>query len=55
MGRLNEKLATMIRGIELEPEALMAYQKHTGIKLRPVCIQSQYFPWLKGQPGWTFI
>jgi|GEM_PF-822998 putative phage-type endonuclease len=46
-GTPERKTATMIRGIELEPEALMAYQKHTGIKLRPVCIQSQYFPWLR--------
>ncbi len=46
-GAPERKTATMIRGIELEPEALIAYQKHNGIKLRPVCIQSQYFPWLR--------
>jgi len=40
----NEK---MIRGIELEPKALELYQKITGIKMRPVCIQSKIFPWLR--------
>ncbi|HPU93744.1 MAG TPA: YqaJ viral recombinase family protein [Candidatus Saccharicenans sp.] len=46
-GAAERKNARMIRGIKLEPEALIAYQKHNGIKLRPVCIQSQYFPWLR--------
>jgi len=46
-GAPERKNARMIRGIELEPEALKAYEKHIGTKLRPVCIQGQYFPWLR--------
>ena len=40
----NEK---MIRGIELEPKALEMYQKVIGVKMRPVCIQSKIYPWLR--------
>ncbi|MCK4817779.1 YqaJ viral recombinase family protein [bacterium] len=37
----------MRRGIELEPEARRRYEQMTGIKVRPVCLESTQFDWLR--------
>jgi putative phage-type endonuclease len=39
--------AAMARGIELEPEARRLYSVKTGRDVRPVCIQSTRYEWLR--------
>jgi len=38
----------MRRGTELEPEARSRYERLTGIKVRPACLESTQFAWLRG-------
>jgi putative phage-type endonuclease len=35
------------RGIALEPEARIQYQKYRGFEVRPACLQSKHFDWLR--------
>jgi putative phage-type endonuclease len=52
---LNEKLngsisgsnQAMARGTELEPEARSCYERATGIRVRPACLQSLQFDWFR--------
>lgn len=39
--------AAMARGAELEPEARRLYMLETGIDMRPVCLQSTRYSWLR--------
>lgn len=39
--------AAMVRGTALEPQARSRYEQLKGIKVRPVCLQSTRFDWLR--------
>ena len=39
--------AAMLRGIALEPEARESYENVVGVKVPPVCIQSNEYEWLR--------
>ncbi len=42
--RMNE---AMRRGTQLEPEARSRYERFTGIKVRPVCLESKEIDWMR--------
>lgn len=48
-GQQSERPANdaMQRGKRLEPMARLAYVKHTGIEVAPVCVQSREHPWMR--------
>jgi putative phage-type endonuclease len=42
-----EPSLAMVRGTELEPEARRAYERRTGRRVRPACLQNAQYEWLR--------
>ena len=45
--RKSEPNSAMRRGTALEPEARSSYERLTGVKVRPMCLESTRFDWLR--------